>query len=213
MRTLVVLGGLSLASCAADTAVRKETEAPAASHDKMGSHDMMGSHDKMGGSSPAGQGDASSAVMAGKPAARAMLEPRSGSQVSGTAEFFDVPGDTVRVVVTLKGLTPGSHGIHVHEKGDCSAADASSAGPHWNPTGAPHGAPSAASHHMGDFGNLEADAQGNAHFILERPDALLSGATSAIGKAVIIHEKVDDLATQPSGNAGGRVACGVIAAP
>jgi Cu-Zn family superoxide dismutase len=138
----------------------------------------------------------------------AVLHSASGSQVAGTVTFTKT-GDTVQVVADITGLTPGKHGFHIHEFGDCSAADASSAGGHFNPMHKPHGAPDSPERHEGDMGNLEADSTGKAH--LELKDSMLkfSGADSILGHAVIVHEKVDDW-SQPVGNAGGRLACGVI---
>lgn len=138
----------------------------------------------------------------------AVLYPASGSQVSGRVIFTKV-GDTVEVVADITGLTPGKHAFHIHEFGDCSAADASSAGSHFNPMKKPHGAPDAAERHMGDFGNLEADSYGKAHLELKSNMVKLSGENSVLGRGVIVHEKVDDW-SQPTGNAGGRVACGVV---
>jgi superoxide dismutase, Cu-Zn family len=139
----------------------------------------------------------------------AVLHPASGSQVMGTVTFTKI-GDAVQVVADVTGLTPGKHGFHIHEFGDCSASDASSAGGHFNPTHHQHGAPDAADRHAGDLGNIEADSSGKAH--LEWTDKVmkLDGGDSIVGHAVIVHEKVDDLKTQPTGNAGGRLACGVI---
>jgi Cu-Zn family superoxide dismutase len=139
----------------------------------------------------------------------AVLHPASGSQVMGTVTFTKM-GNTVQVVADVTGLTPGKHGFHIHEFGDCSAADASSAGGHFNPGHHQHGAPDAADRHAGDLGNIEADSSGKAH--LEWTDKVmkLAGNDSIVGHAVIVHEKADDLKTQPTGNAGGRLACGVI---
>jgi superoxide dismutase, Cu-Zn family len=138
----------------------------------------------------------------------AVLHSASGSQVMGTVTFTQV-GDTVQVVADVTGLTPGKHGFHIHEFGDCSAADASSAGGHFNPMKKPHGAPDAAERHAGDLGNLEADSTGKAHLELKDNMLKLSGENSILGRGVIVHEKVDDW-SQPTGNAGGRLACGVI---
>lgn len=138
----------------------------------------------------------------------AVLHPASGSQVKGTITFTKA-GDSVQVVADITGLTPGKHAFHIHEFGDCSAADAASAGSHFNPTKKPHGAPDATEHHVGDMGNLEADSSGKAHLELKSNTLKFSGETSILGRSVIVHEKVDDW-SQPVGNAGGRVACGVI---
>jgi Cu-Zn family superoxide dismutase len=138
----------------------------------------------------------------------AVLHSASGSQVTGTVTFTKV-GDTVQVVADVTGLTPGKHGFHIHEFGDCSATDASSAGGHFNPMKKPHGAPDAAERHAGDLGNLEADSTGKAHVELKDSMLKLSGENSILGRGVIVHEKVDDW-SQPTGNAGGRLACGVI---
>jgi len=139
----------------------------------------------------------------------AVLSPTKGSNVSGTVTFTQVNGG-VRIVADVTGLTPGEHGFHIHEFGDCSAPDATSAGGHFNPRHMQHGAPDASARHAGDFGNLEANGAGKAHY--DRVDKMISlnGAESIVGHGVIVHEKVDDFITQPTGNAGARVACGVI---
>ena len=142
--------------------------------------------------------------------ATATLEPKSGSQVTGTVTFAK-SGDEVQVVADVQNLKPGKHGFHIHEKGDCSAPDAMSAGGHFNPMHEHHGGPHTAERHVGDFGNIEADASGKGH--LDWTGKLkFSGAESIIGKSVIVHEKEDDLKTDPSGNSGARIACGVIEA-
>jgi Cu-Zn family superoxide dismutase len=138
----------------------------------------------------------------------ATLQPKSDSRVIGTVTFTKT-GDETRVVADIENLTPGRHGFHIHEKGDCSAADASSAGAHFNPTHQHHGGPATAQRHAGDLGNLEADASGKAH--LEWKGKMsLSGNDSIIGKSVVVHEKEDDLTTDPTGNSGARIACGAI---
>lgn len=141
--------------------------------------------------------------------AESILESKSGSNVKGKITFTK-EGNNVKVVADVEGLTPGKHGFHIHEKGDCSAADGSSAGAHFNPATKPHSGHDSPQRHVGDMGNLTADASGKAH--LEITDSMMSfeGDNSIIGKSVIVHEKEDDLTTQPTGNAGGRVACGVI---
>ena len=136
----------------------------------------------------------------------AVLSSASGSKVTGTVTFT-MSGDGVKVVADIAGLTPGKHGFHVHEFGDCSAPDATSAGSHFNPTNDPHAGHDADKRHMGDLGNIEADAAGKARVDVTDKKIKLD---AIIGKAVIVHEKADDLKTQPTGDAGGRVACGVI---
>ena len=143
--------------------------------------------------------------------ARAALNPASGSTVRGTVDFYEAAGG-VRVVAKVSGLTPGAHGFHIHDKGDCSAADGSSAGGHFNPTGAKHGAPTDPERHAGDFGNLSADASGNARIEFVSRSISFDGPTSIVGKGVIVHANPDDLKSQTPtpGNAGPRVACGNI---
>lgn len=142
--------------------------------------------------------------------AKAELAAASKSKVKGTIDFKEVEGG-IEVIATVEGLKAGDHAYHVHEKGDCSAPDATSAGGHFNPNGHKHGAPDAEEHHEGDFGNLTAGKDGKATktFVM-KGITLADGPTSIVGKGFIIHEKADDFKTQPTGNAGNRVACGVI---
>jgi Cu-Zn family superoxide dismutase len=139
----------------------------------------------------------------------AVLQPTEGHAVHGIVTFTKVI-EGIKVVADIEELSPGKHGFHIHEYGDCSAPDGTSAGGHFNPDNMPHGAPTDLERHVGDLGNLEADAEGKAHY--ERIDNLISfsGLHSIIGHAVIIHAGEDDFTTQPTGNAGTRVACGVI---
>lgn len=141
------------------------------------------------------------------------LEPKSDSQVKGNAVFTEEDG-VVTMVAVLSGLAEGEHAIHLHEKADCSAADGTSSGGHWNPTNQPHGKwGSSEGYHKGDVGNLKADANGNATITMST-DEWCIGCGDAnkdiIGKAIIVHEGVDDFTTQPTGDAGGRVSCGGI---
>ncbi|MEO5720123.1 MAG: superoxide dismutase family protein [Chthoniobacterales bacterium] len=152
---------------------------------------------------------ASHAAAAEPTKAIAVLSAASGSEVAGTITFAS-GSDGVKVVAAITGLKPGKHGFHVHEFGDCSAKDGTSAGGHYNPTKHPHAGPDAEMRHMGDLGNLEADASGKAHVEMTDKTLKLSGENSIVGYAVIVHEKADDLKSQPTGDAGGRVACGVI---
>ncbi|WP_162301130.1 superoxide dismutase family protein [Xanthomonas prunicola] len=144
--------------------------------------------------------------------AEAVLASASGSLVSGRVVL--VPAlQGIRLTGTIGGLRPGGvSGFHVHERGDCSAADASSAGAHFNPSGAPHGRAGSGAHHLGDMDNLRADAEGLVHL-----DMILSGIslgdgapTDVVGRSLIVHADADDYRSQPSGNAGARLACGVI---
>ncbi len=140
----------------------------------------------------------------------ATLEPRSGSTVTGTVTFLQKK-DTVKVVIKLAGATPGDHAVHIHEKGDCSAPDATSAGSHFNPMQMEHGDHAAAMHHPGDFGNVTVKAEGiGAKSLTTTGFTLAPGQPLSVNAlAVIVHEKADDF-SQPTGNAGGRQACGVI---
>jgi Cu-Zn family superoxide dismutase len=140
----------------------------------------------------------------------AVLHPTGSNKVSGTVTFTPV-ADGVQVHADIAGLTLGKHGFHVHEFGDCSATDASSAGGHFNPANEPHAGPEAAQRHVGDMGNIDADASGKATLdYVDHHMSLSNDRTSVIGRAVIVHAKPDDLKSQPSGDAGARVACGVI---
>ena len=147
--------------------------------------------------------------------AQVVMTPASASLVSGTLAVTAVDGG-VRVTGELGGLQPGTpHAIHIHEKGDCSAVDAASAGGHFNPATQPHGRAGQASHHGGDMDNIVADREGVARVDVQARGVTLGGGgrTDVLGRAVIVHAVADDYATQPSGNAGARVACGIIKAP
>jgi Cu-Zn family superoxide dismutase len=150
------------------------------------------------------------AFAAGTPTrAIATLSPTKDSKVAGEVTFTKTDAG-VKVTAHLTGLAPGPHGFHIHEFGDCSAPDATSAGGHFNPGAHKHGSPKDADRHAGDLGNVEAQADGTA--TLDVTDATLSldGAAGIIGHGVIVHANADDFKTQPTGNAGGRVACGVV---
>lgn len=151
--------------------------------------------------------------LGGGAAASSRLTPTAGNNVAGTVRFQQ-SGNMVVVTADVTGLKPNAeHGFHVHEKGDCSAPDATSAGGHFNPGGKPHAHHGKAERHAGDMPNLNADASGNAKYRWES-DLLSVGARAAnvIGRAVVIHRDPDDYASQPAGNSGPRLACGVIAA-
>lgn len=144
--------------------------------------------------------------------ATALVLSASGSDVVGLVRFWETGLGTVGYDVELHGLDPGTHGFHVHEKGDCSAPDASSAGGHFNPTGAPHGAPDATRRHVGDLGNVVADRNGVVRTRGEDAHLTLRGPHSILDRAVVVHTGPDDLRSQPTGDAGGRLGCGVIRA-
>ena len=149
---------------------------------------------------------ASSALAAAPVSAHADLAPTSGSSVSGSVVVTTIPTG-VHLVVKASGLTPGVHGFHVHEVGDCSAPDASSAKGHFNPGAKPHGM------HAGDLSDLTADATGAAKLSVDmRGLELGDGPTGILGRAFVIHADPDDHKSQPAGNSGKRVACGVIKA-
>lgn len=174
------------------------------------------SQQNSGGATGADQTESASAA-SGENAERpvsvavAELQPTADHTAHGTVTFTQVD-EGIRVVAEIQGLTggPGERGFHIHETGDCSAPDASSAGGHFNPTGMDHGAPDDDERHAGDFGNLtvNADGVGTADFI--DTHISFSGSNSIVGRAVIVHAGTDDLTSQPSGNAGPRAACGVI---
>ena len=146
------------------------------------------------------------------PTALAIIESKSGSKVAGKAIFTQLPSGQTRVEVTISGATPGSHGLHIHEKGDCSAPDAASAGGHFNAAGNPHAAPTDAKRHNGDLGNIVIGADGKGSLMITTDMLTVAeGPDSVVGKAVIFHEKADDLTTQPTGAAGARYGCGVVA--
>ena len=146
------------------------------------------------------------------PRASANLQPTKGNTAAGTAEFRQV-GNKVRLTANLSGLTPGrEHGFHVHEAGDCSSGDGMSAKGHFNPQGKPHGHPSSAERHAGDLPALRADSAGNARLETELDVITVApGPTSIVGRGLIVHADPDDYKTQPTGNAGARLACAVIA--
>lgn len=159
---------------------------------------------------------ASSSVVAapnaGSGKAIAVLEARSQSTVSGTARFKEKK-DVVEVEIVVKGAKPGLHGVHLHETGDCSAPDAKSAGGHFNPEKMAHGSPETMPHHAGDLGNIEVNAKGIGKLKLTLQGLTVAeGDHSVLGRAVVVHADPDDLKSQPAGNSGARIACGVIKA-
>jgi Cu-Zn family superoxide dismutase len=147
----------------------------------------------------------------GGPMAMAKLEATRGNPAAGTVMFHQ-HGDQMMVHARVEGLKPGQeHGFHIHEKGDCSSGDGMSTGGHFNPSGKPHGAPDSGERHAGDLPALKADAQGRADVRFRLAGvAIGSGAADIVGKGLIVHAMPDDYKTQPTGNSGARVACGVI---
>ncbi len=142
----------------------------------------------------------------------ASMSPTQGNAVRGLVMFHEMNG-RLMVHARLSGLKPGvEQGFHVHEVGSCASTDGSSAGGHFNPDGQPHG-PQTAAHHVGDLPALKGDANGNVDqkFMVQGP-TVAAGPASVVGRSVIVHAQADDYATQPTGNSGARVACGVIAA-
>ena len=141
----------------------------------------------------------------------AVIQPASGSNLHGIVRFAQA-GSAVKVTAEIEGLTPGAaHGFHIHEFGDCSAPDAAGAGSHYDADQTKHhGHPNDTEKHSGDLGNLQADAAGKAHYEATVEGVSIAGTRAPIvGHAVIIHARPDDF-SQPVGNAGGRIGCGVI---
>ena len=145
--------------------------------------------------------------------ATAHLQPTKGNKTFGEATFEQV-GDKVRVVVFVQGLKPGQeHGLHIHEVGDCSSGDGMSAKGHFNPFGKPHAHPGSADRHAGDLPSLSANKAGRANIQADMDIITLTpGPGNIVGRGLIVHADPDDYKTQPTGNAGARLACGVIKA-
>ena len=138
-----------------------------------------------------------------------VLHPTQGNKVHGVVTFTRTDSG-IKIVADVEGLTEGKHGFHIHQYGDCSNPDGTSAGGHFNPDNKKHGAPTDTERHVGDLGNLVAGPDGRAHY--ERVDNVItfSGEHNIIGRGIIVHAGEDDLKSQPTGAAGARVACGVI---
>lgn len=141
------------------------------------------------------------------------MEPKSESKVTGEATFTEENGKVI-MKATFSGLSEGEHAIHLHEKADCSSADGTSTGGHWNPTFQPHGKWGAEEgYHKGDIGNFVADAEGNATVDFATDEWCIGcddETKNILGKAVIVHQGVDDYTSQPSGDAGARISCAGI---
>ena len=140
----------------------------------------------------------------------AVLHPTTGQHCHGVVRFTQ-DGDSVKVVADLEGLAPDQkHAFHIHQYGDCTSSDGMSAGGHYNPEGHQHGLPDSDKRHAGDLGNVQADSEGKAHYEITVSNISIQGPKNPIlGRAVIVHTKPDD-GGQPVGNAGARIACGVI---
>jgi Cu-Zn family superoxide dismutase len=144
--------------------------------------------------------------------ASARIQAKSGSNLSGEASLTE-GDDDVTIVVRLENASPGSHAVHVHEGGDCSAPDASGAGGHWNPTGEPHGKRGSSAFHAGDLGNIDVGSDGRGSLTVVAEDWSLGsadGENHPVGKAIVVHAQADDFATQPDGGSGEKIGCGVI---
>ncbi len=204
MKTLMTLSsslvlGIAIAACggpaeppAAPEATPPAAEPPAAAE------------------TPAAPAEATGPAPAAPKSIEVALEAKSGSKLAGKAVLTETEGG-VHVVLTVEGIAPGDHGAHVHDKGDCSAADGSSAGGHFNPQTQDHGLPGAPKRHLGDLGNITIGKDGKGSLDITAPGANLKATdvASFVGHAIIIHAKKDD-GGQPTGNAGDRVGCGVI---
>ncbi len=138
------------------------------------------------------------------------LKPMAGSTVEGIVSFRETNGK-LRIVAHVTGLLAGKHGLHIHENGDCSSPKGQDAGGHFNPHQSEHGGPDSSDHHAGDLGNIEADGSGVAHLEMTVDSAALSeGPKSVLGLGILVHSEEDDLLTQPDGDAGVPLACGII---
>jgi Cu-Zn family superoxide dismutase len=142
------------------------------------------------------------------------VEAKSGSKLTGKATITE-KGKEITFKLDVENLPPGDHAVHLHERGDCSSPDGKSAGGHWNPTNMPHGQWGHDGHHLGDIGNftVAADGKGTITLTTDKWSWGTGEANDMAGKAIIVHEKVDDFKTQPTGNAGGRIGCGVVVGP
>lgn len=136
----------------------------------------------------------------------AVIHPLGENGADGVVRF-ELAEDGVRVTAEVRGLSEGPHGFHIHQYGDCTAADGTSAGGHFNPAGSPHSGPDSMERHMGDMGNIDADASGLA--VLDYVDGTID-LGMILGRGVIVHAGADDMTSQPTGAAGGRLGCGVI---
>jgi len=158
---------------------------------------------------PSSDAAAAGAPAQAAPVATAVLEPRSGSNTSGTARITPTASGVV-VLMEVQDAAPGEHGVHVHETGDCSDPAAMSAGGHFNPkSAAHHGGPSTPVRHGGDLGNMKVDSNGRGLLVVAVGDLTMD---NVVGRSIVVHQTADDLKSDPAGNSGARVACGAIQA-
>ena len=145
--------------------------------------------------------------------ATAEINSASGSSLTGTA-IFTKDGENITLSVAIRNASPGLHAVHIHENGDCSAPDATSAGGHWNPTDVAHGQWGVGEFHLGDIGNITVgeDGTGSIELTTDLWEIGTGSDIDVIGKGIIVHADADDFVSQPSGNAGARIGCGVIEA-
>lgn len=139
----------------------------------------------------------------------AVINSLDNNKIQGKVLFIKVD-EGVKVIADIEGLTPGEHGFHIHEFGDCSSKTENSMGAHFNPTNSKHGGPESAEKHVGDLGNLSADENGRAHYEAVNKVIKLQGRNSILGRSIIIHADKDDFVTQPAGASGDKIACGII---
>jgi Cu-Zn family superoxide dismutase len=170
--------------------------------DKKDSHEMNSAHNEVNEKVSESKHSIESAI--------SVLYPTEGNEVNGQVTFTKMPDGRIKVNAEVYNLTPGKHGFHVHEKGDCSSNDGKSAGGHFFTDHNHHGSLEENKTHVGDLGNLEADENGVAKTSFITDKLSLSGKDNIIGRGIIVHADEDDTKTQPTGGAGARVACGVI---
>lgn len=148
-----------------------------------------------------------------EPFAKVKFDAKSGAKVTGTATLLKKT-DRLVVQLDLQNIEPGEHAIHVHEKGSCAGKDAAGAGEHFNPDGLKHAGPDSADRHAGDFGNIDIPKEGRANLKIEIPMPPKQSESVNwdvfLGKSLVIHKGKDDFSTQPSGNSGDKIACGII---
>ncbi len=219
---LLVISLSSFSACSTTTTAAGTAAAPAGAKPAVKVSDEPMKPEEIAAAQTAGSATAAApatpatAPAASPASAQAILQPAKDTPgFSGRVIFYQA-GSQVRVVADVTGVSPpGNHGFHVHDNGKCErdpGKDFTTAGGHFNPAGTPHACPDAASHHAGDLGNIVINADGTGHLDVTTSALSLSGAGSVVGRAIILHAAPDDCTTQPTGNAGGRLACGVIAA-